>query len=129
MNIQEIQQTLSSELPPSLERAATVLKKAVAFFPELQKQIFSGSTDEKAEAQRIGRMLCQLTESEIVQTCQALHLPSEVFHAKLFACWSAAEIQNYQDAWVFIRTHHHELFPPPPISKKLPKILSSRKYC
>lgn len=127
LDFQAIQQSLSSTLPFSVERAAAVIKRAIGYFPDLKTKMESGSPEEQANAKKIARMVIQIVTDESNSTCQALHLSVGTLYNQFLNYWSLADKQLYQDAAKYIQSHRDVIFPAPHTDKT--KIMkSSRLY-
>lgn len=128
MDSKQITDTIVSQLPASMERAAVLLKQALNFYPELKQQFLSGSSEEKANAKRLASQIFMILDSEIFSICQTLGINMEMFNQEIRSYMSQSDAAQYTEAMQLIRIHQQEFASIPKKMKRPLKIKSSRLY-
>jgi hypothetical protein len=125
-----IDQILSSTLPPSMERAADIIKKSLKFYQELKKQYLLGTPEEKTLALKAARMIFARLDVEIIQICETMQLRVDTFKKQIVAYFTPQDAAQYLEATEFINAHQQEIFAPASkavLKPAKPKI--SRMFC
>ncbi len=112
IDLNTVEKSISSCLPPSMERAADILRKALRFFPELKKTFPTGNPEEKKHARRIAQSIIDRVNEEIRKTCELLSLNFTTFSAQIVSCFSPGDALLYQEAQKWLRSYHREIFAP-----------------
>ena len=122
IDLSTVEQSISSGLPPSMERAADILRKALRFFPEIKKLFLTGAPEETKHAKRLAQLILDRLDEEIRKTCELLGLSYKTFSVQIVTYFSPQDALLYREAEEMIHSHQQEIFSPIKSSTaKLPK--------
>ena len=128
-----IEQIMASDLPPSMERAAVIINKALKVYLELKNQLLAGTPEEKKSAKEWIMLILEQIVQEVCKICTAIELDARTFNRQITPYLSPEDAKLYKEAIEFITTHYNEISartkPRCNSSTKIKKTKALRTYC